>query len=608
MSSSAPNTGRRFGPYVLVERLGEGGMAEVWKAVREADVGGSGARKTVALKLIAGHAEDRADYKRMFLREMRLSMKLSHASIVQVFDAGEIDGRPYLVMEFVDGLSLDQLWRRLAGEVLPHTLVAFIIGQVLQALAYAHDLQDDDGSFAIVHRDISPQNIIISVAGEVKIADFGIASTSAEASTGTVRGKVQYMPPEQLTGDSCSPALDLFAVGAVLHELIDGRPFREEVDYRRMLWKVAQGDTPALQRVDVPHALAVLRSRLLEHDPDRRPTARAALQYLFKWDGYRNASLELGELVKRLRTLELGSSSHEDGGRPAKSAAEATLLSVTHRIVSPSDVQPPITATMVVPLSPPGAASPDDVDRTSSVRSAVVAGEFCVPVASEPQPAVRRSAVVSHSEAISPGMPPAPRPPKPPPATHGRRARTGLVILLPLAGIVSVLAFAAFWFGFDQAVGPDVSVAQIPSDLPLEPPPEPAPPEASPLPPKKETLERPPELTSSPTDTAPKPESSKVAPVDSQQPGSGPTKPAPATVALTITATSEYKLWVQLLIGRKEYTVDWPDPTVRARVKPGTYVVKYRRTEQGAWMVAGKIEISNKATKITLQGGKVKVE
>lgn len=321
-----PVPGVRVGRYQLTERLGEGGMAEVWKGVRESEVGG--AKKTVAVKLIASHSARDPKFQEMFLREARVSMLLNHANICQVFDVGRERDKLYMAMEYVHGLNLAQLLARLGGELLPFSIISYIIGHVLQALAYAHDLETDDQQLTVVHRDISPHNIMLSVAGEVKVADFGVASVSAEETTGTVRGKLQYMPKEQLLGDSRAPTIDLFSVGAVLHELIEGRPFRHAVDAPRMYGMILSGETPPLERVDVPRTLLLLRNRLVEPEAARRPpSARVALQYVYNWDGYRNESLQLGELVKRLRaqpepSIEVALDPEHPAGYPSEQSTE----------------------------------------------------------------------------------------------------------------------------------------------------------------------------------------------------------------------------------------------------------------------------------------------
>ncbi len=262
-----------------------------------------GASKTVAVKVLAPNLASKPEYRRMFLEEARLTMPLNNSGIVQVFEAGETDGDCYMVMEWVDGVNLAELhsflWKK--GERLSVEISMYIIGEVLRALDYAHNFCFD-GASTIVHRDISPQNIMLSVAGEVKIMDFGVARFASEETTGLhVKGKLRYMPPEQLQGNSKGTAVDLFAVGAVLHEMLDGKKFRGGAsDDAQLLGMIFSGETPPLsQPWLVPSQLEALRLGMLRLDwRQRLDSARAALRLLATCPGYRNASLELSEFVR----------------------------------------------------------------------------------------------------------------------------------------------------------------------------------------------------------------------------------------------------------------------------------------------------------------------
>ena len=215
----------RLGPYELTRHLGSGGMAEVWMARRAA---GLAASKNLAVKRLARHLADKPEYREMFLAEARLSMLLSHSNIVHVFDAGEEQGEVFLAMEWIDGIDLAELGARLRseGERLSVIAAAYVVAEVLTALAYAHDLRDEAGEqVTVVHRDISPQNVMLSVSGEVKLMDFGIARLASEETSGLhIKGKVRYMPPEQLRGDSRAPTIDLFAAKPGC--LVDSSPIR----------------------------------------------------------------------------------------------------------------------------------------------------------------------------------------------------------------------------------------------------------------------------------------------------------------------------------------------------------------------------------------------
>jgi serine/threonine protein kinase len=274
-------------------------MAEVWMARREAM---GGASKTVAIKLLASHLASKPNYRRMFVDEARLTMMLTHSNIVQVFDIGEHAGRSYLVMEWIDGIDLARLCAsmREVGAAFEFHLVAHVIGELLRALAYAHGLNDSDERSTIVHRDISPHNVLLSISGEVKLSDFGVARLASEESSGVhVRGKLRYMPPEQVRGHSKHAATDLFAVGAVMQELLDGVRFRAGLERDELFGMVIRGEVPPLRRAGVPRELAALRDALLASDRDARvQSADAALELLRRWPGYRNAADELMVLVR----------------------------------------------------------------------------------------------------------------------------------------------------------------------------------------------------------------------------------------------------------------------------------------------------------------------
>jgi serine/threonine protein kinase len=295
------HAGLPIGGYELVYPLGQGGMAEVWLARRQ----GSLASRHVAIKLIADHHVGDPAYRRMFRVEAELSGLLTHANIVQVFQEGEEHGRSFLVMEWVDGVSLVRVRSALTvlGDDQRHRITAYIVGQLLHALAYAHNVTTADGrSLGIVHRDVSPQNVLVSNQGEVKLTDFGVAHHVLEESSGLhVKGKLRYMAPEQLASSARAPTVDLYAVGAILHELLDGEPFRAEArDEPHMLGLVLRGVMPTLSR-EIPHELDALREGLLEPSPEQRlQSADAALEVLARYPGYRDARRELMQVCRAL--------------------------------------------------------------------------------------------------------------------------------------------------------------------------------------------------------------------------------------------------------------------------------------------------------------------
>ncbi|MBK7862146.1 MAG: serine/threonine protein kinase [Archangiaceae bacterium] len=248
-----------FGKYRLLELLGRGGMAEVWKAKLD---GPGGFSRAVVVKRILPHLAADPQFVKMFEREARLSSRLSHANIVQVFEFGESGGEPYLAMEYVPGRDLTQVLRACgdSGRVPPPGLGAYVALEVARALSYAHALRGDDGApLHLVHRDISPSNVLLGADGSVKLLDFGIAKAFAETEgrtqTGAFKGKVGYSSPEAADGQGIDERADLFALGVVLHEALTGRRlFRGESDIQTLgLVREARvalpGVSPELDRV-----------------------------------------------------------------------------------------------------------------------------------------------------------------------------------------------------------------------------------------------------------------------------------------------------------------------------------------------------------------------
>src|SRR5262245_36606433 len=207
---------RTLGPYRLVRRLGHGGMAEVWLAVAH---GASGFEKKVALKTLLPEVASDPEATRGLLAEARLAARLQHRNLVGVHDLGVDDGVYYVRMDWVDGADLATI---AGGRPLPAPLALLVAEEIAAALDYVHRAADDDGRpLGLVHRDVSPANILISRGGDVKLGDFGIAKATmlAHVTRGGVRkGKYAYMSPEQASGDSLGPTSDQFALGVTLME------------------------------------------------------------------------------------------------------------------------------------------------------------------------------------------------------------------------------------------------------------------------------------------------------------------------------------------------------------------------------------------------------
>jgi len=276
-SSSAKqlSTGSPLGRYELLLPVAKGGMAEVWAARLH---GTRGFQKVVAVKTILSGAIDDARLEEMFLAEAELASKIHHPNVVATLDLGEHEGILYLVMEWVDGESLNLLMSR-AGTVggVPLPIGVNLIGQACQGLYAAHSLRDDQGSLlGVVHRDVSPHNLLVTYSGTAKLVDFGIAKATSLASStvaGEVKGKFAYMAPEQVRAQAVDARADLFALGILLYQITTGRhPFRGENPAETVQNICADGGPapPSTLLSDYPAELEAVVLKALAKDPDQR--------------------------------------------------------------------------------------------------------------------------------------------------------------------------------------------------------------------------------------------------------------------------------------------------------------------------------------------------
>jgi TonB family protein len=216
-------TGNEFGQYVLEEHIATGGMAEVYKARM---MGMEGFQKTVAIKRILSHLTDNDEFVRMFIDEAKLAAQLNHNNIIHIYDLGKIDRSHYIAMEFISGRDLRSILQecRERGLHVPVALVLYISTLLASALDYAHKKRDfENRDLGLVHRDVSPQNVLISLEGDIKLCDFGIAKAASKAShtrAGALKGKLQYMSPEQAWGKDIDHRSDIFSLGLVLYEML----------------------------------------------------------------------------------------------------------------------------------------------------------------------------------------------------------------------------------------------------------------------------------------------------------------------------------------------------------------------------------------------------
>ncbi len=270
----------RVGSYVLAERLGAGGMAEVFVARRD---GPGGFSKRFALKRILPQLSRDPRFAEMFCDEARVCAALNHPNIVQVVDFGEHAGELFMAMEFIDGVSCARLLRSVAarGEVVPVGAALFIASEVLRALAFAHGARDDEGrALGIVHRDVSPGNILISRIGEVKLSDFGIVRCELlerRTSPGELKGKMGYMSPEQSIGGEIDFRSDLFTVGIVLAEMLMAKPLFPGRSELEILQRIHAADVGVFAQhgAHLPRPLFDVVVKALERDRERRHSSAA---------------------------------------------------------------------------------------------------------------------------------------------------------------------------------------------------------------------------------------------------------------------------------------------------------------------------------------------
>ena len=302
-----------FGKYQILERIATGGTAEIYKAKLE---GIGGFQRTFAIKRILPNLSQHSDYIAMLVDEAKVAGLLSHANIVQILDLGQVDGIWYIAMEYVDGRDLGAILRRAnrKGLCLPVPHAVFIAIELLKGLEYAHQRQVMRGGKAvplnIIHRDISPPNVLMSFQGEVKLTDFGIARASLkmmETVSGIVKGRFDYMSPEQAEGrKDLDQRSDLFSVGVVLYEMLTGvHPFRAESEIDTVE-RVRTGKYTAVstRNPEVPFALQTIVDRALQVERDKRyPSATAfkeALDRFFHDAGFIFTHATLASYVKGL--------------------------------------------------------------------------------------------------------------------------------------------------------------------------------------------------------------------------------------------------------------------------------------------------------------------
>lgn len=356
---------RSLGRYTLFDRIGKGGMAEIFLARTTTELGGS---RLVVVKQILPHLADVPGFADLLVAEAKLAARLNHANVVQILDLGRQDDVLYIAMQYVEGFDLNELLRRCARTKTPVPVeyALLIVIEMLRALDYAHRRTTDDGKpLDIVHRDISPSNVLISFEGEVKLCDFGIARANdlAEAlPEDAIKGKAGYMSPEHARGEQVDGRADLFAAGIVLWELLAGR----------RMYKAGAGAGPTLldlaREANIPELpprglrnedelFGIVHKALARDRDERYPTAQAMLRDLEAYvarAGLIASPIRLGdwlmehfgeELIEQRRARERAAQALEAGPITAISviepAAEASVVEAPEEEAAPQSEPEP---------------------------------------------------------------------------------------------------------------------------------------------------------------------------------------------------------------------------------------------------------------------------
>jgi eukaryotic-like serine/threonine-protein kinase len=296
-----------FGDFFLYDLIGSGGMAEIFLAKTFT---GIGVERQIVIKRILPYLSDDENFGEMLISEAKLCASLSHANVVQTFDLGHTDDRYYIAMEYVEGFDLNKLLGLLARSklALPLPFALYVITETLRGLDYAHRLCDESGTpFGIIHRDVSPTNILVSTEGNIKVCDFGIAKvTLSDLSAGHIddyhlKGKVAYMAPEHLNGDKVDFRADLYAVGILLWELLQGRRLYKTKDENETLRRAKAADATPLADRGFPdfELLASMVKRALMRDPAKR--FQTGQQFIRAIDDYMH---QTGLIISQLKFAE----------------------------------------------------------------------------------------------------------------------------------------------------------------------------------------------------------------------------------------------------------------------------------------------------------------
>lgn len=328
---------RPFGKYFLTDRIAVGGMAEIYKAKT---FGVDGFEKVLAIKKILSHYSSDKDFITMLTDEAKLVVNLSHANIVQVYDLGRVGNDYFISMEYIDGINMRDLIERSKelGEPIPPEIVVYIACEVCRGLDYAHNKRDPSGKpLKIVHRDVSPQNILVSYEGGVKIVDFGIAKAAmnlSQTNIGTLKGKVTYMAPEQAFGKPVDGRTDIFSLGIVFYELLTSKRLFHGESQMEILKKIRNTKiTKETLNNIIPDALKPILTKALAYSVKDRYLSAADMQVDLNralYTAYHDVSpRKLAELLHRWFQKELNQKKENRAEANPKNPNETVLVSST---------------------------------------------------------------------------------------------------------------------------------------------------------------------------------------------------------------------------------------------------------------------------------------
>jgi serine/threonine-protein kinase len=383
--------GKRFGRYDLLAHLASGGMAEIFLARMP---GPAGFQKLVVIKRLPDRLSGDPEYVEMFLDEARINARLSHVNVVQVIELGQVDGRYFMAMEYVPGLSVSQIGRKCTerfGDV-PQAVACGIVAQAAVGLHYAHECVDPDTGkpLGIVHRDVSPQNLILTFQGNVKVVDFGIARAEgrqARTMTGKVKGKAAYLSPEQCQGLPMDRRTDIFALGIVLYELCTARRLFKRPTPAQTFDAIVLEPVIPPRRLNPkiePDVEAVILRALEKKPRDRFPTAAAmheALAEAMRRSGMMGGPADLERFMEATFKAEM------EAQQAIIEQAQRGFLEQGLRGTDPTFIRPIAQVVAPAPIPTSGPVVPAPASSATSDKITPALGVKPLPVtASQPLP------------------------------------------------------------------------------------------------------------------------------------------------------------------------------------------------------------------------------